>query len=477
MLVAALVGCGGNSRTITPAKSTDSQAQQLRDFFEREGRIHNSSTVHALVASLFLPQTPKACGLERAVDAPARVEPHVASIYAVDVIDSDRLCATAPTPTLCSAIRGSCLAVDTAIFCDVRFEAQMNLLAERAYYDVFTWLYAFERSHEESPEERAMRQRLPIGSLYTIPYPPILQPKSFLGTASYARDLYDPGVDSSRNKILLETQYVSKCHGSLFAELPLQLGVYGPVVSHEYAHVEQHACPGAIPPPPEADAKIERYRGLACSTARSDELLADMRSVQLLDAAVGEGLFDISQIRQPESTCAPDGVFVPAIEERAKWNLRGEYYSVYVIGLLVGGEYRGIMGPDRDRGEAAIHGEPPFELHAAEFQKATTAFYRSFGYEASRRAPSSVGLLGHMSEPYRIALLLESDPQVLIARTFPRERAKEMGFSFLPGSRLPGLLWGHLVALHERGCRATRASGEALATTIVDQTFPDVSER
>jgi hypothetical protein len=243
---------------VAASAQADHPAESLRAYFAARDRLIDKSdtTVSVFIRRYFAVQTPPECKIRSVEDNPAHVDPGTVAVYLVDMTDADALCEAAPSGA-CRAIRRSCVAVETSIFCDAAFEAGMTLLSEAAYADLFLWVYVNERGHHETAPERAERQLLPMLA-QALAFPPMLRTDTFSGVArsiAYMETHAGQG-DTFKRKI----EDVARCHGSAMAQMPLQLGVYGPVIAHEYGHIEQNACPsGAVPVPADAKKEIARY--------------------------------------------------------------------------------------------------------------------------------------------------------------------------------------------------------------------------
>jgi hypothetical protein len=353
----------------------------------------------------------------------------------------------------------------------------MTLLSEAAYADLFLWVYVNERGHQETEAERAKRQFLRTGAP-ALAFPPMLRTDTFSGVA---RSIAYMETHAGRGDTFVrKIEDIGRCHGSAMAQVPLQLGVYGPVIAHEYGHIEQNACPsGAVPVPADAQKEIARYREIACSTASSAELLADLRSIELLRESATRMQLDLATLGLDRlEHCAPDRDPVPIssdLDDRIDWRLRSEYYTLYATGLFVGTEYRTIVGKDTARALSVLGGEPQLKDSVDGYARSLKSYFQGVGFEQQRGSPASADLLRHMSEPYRVSLALSKDPQVLIARTFPVEKLiPGSGLFFYPGLRMAGLLQGHIEGLHAASCPNTGGVAESkrLASEVVRRTFP-----
>ena len=281
---------------VVASAQADRPAEALRAYFAEHGKLvdTNNTTVSVLIREYFAVQTPKTCNIRRVEASPAHLDPGTVGVYMVDMSNAETLCKQAPSAA-CGAIRRSCVAVDTSIFCDAAFDDAMTLLSEAAHTDLFLWVYAKERDHLETEAERANRKFFFLDSPAALAIPLVLQTDTFSGVA---RSVAYMETHGRRGDTFAHTiKYMGLCHGRAMAEMPLLMGVYGPVIAHEYGHVEQNACPdGAVPKPVDANEEITRYRKIACSTASDDELLADLRAVELLKDAELRMFFDASKL-------------------------------------------------------------------------------------------------------------------------------------------------------------------------------------
>jgi hypothetical protein len=185
--------------------------------------------------------------------------------------------------------------------------------------------------------------------------------------------------------------------------------------------------------------------------------------------------FDLTTLGlDPLEHCAPDRDPVPIssdLDDRIDSRLRSEYSALYATGLIVGMEYRTIVGKDTARALSVLGGEPQLKDSVDEYARSLKSYYQSVGLGL----PTAQDLLRHMSEPYRVSLALSKDPDVLIARTAPVEKLiPGSGLFFYPGLRMAGLLRGHIEALHKNSCPNTGGvtESERLASEIVRSTFP-----
>ena len=136
-------------------------------------------------------------------------------------------------------------------------------------------------------------------------------------------------------------------------------------------------------------------------------------------------------------------------------------------------EYRTIVGKDTASALSILGGEPQPKDSYDEYVSSLKSYYQAVG---SERQPSA-GLAGHMSEPYRGALALRKETQVLLARTAPVPLEKLIpgsSLSFHPGLRMEGLLQGHIEGLHAAKCSNTGGASESkrLASEVVREMFP-----
>lgn len=480
----AVTAIAGSDFPGAPVKKPNSQAESLRTYFAEKSRIidRGISTLSAFIDNYFSVQTPQACNMNRVEDNPPHVVPGIVGIYLIDMTNAEQLCASAPLRGHCQAIRRSCVAVENAIFCDVGFDTTMMLLSEAAYVDLFLWLLTHERDRVESNEERTLREG--IGPMFSdpLPFPPLLRTETFIGVVNSAKHAEATGGRLDRFTRLVTG--ISGCHGSALAHMPLLMGVYGPVIAHEYAHVEDYACPaGVLQSPSDAPEAVDRYQKIACKTATMGELLADLRAVELLGEAPHRMMFDLARVGiGPLEHCDAERDPVPItedLEDRIDWRIRSSYFALYATGLFVGAEYRTIVGKDLTRGIAFLSKQPQLKDGNQTSIENIKTYYRDVAYEQQRISTAgTTGLLGHMSEPFRVSLALRKDSQVLIARTFPVEKLMpNSGLFFYPGLRMEGLLRGNIEGLHETACRGRREECKRLGSEVVESTFPKLPKQ
>jgi hypothetical protein len=226
----------------------------------------------------------------------------------------------------------------------------------------------------------------------------------------------------------------------------------GFVIGHEFAHVEQLACPRPAPTPWEP--LMRSYEDLACGMTSRAEVTADLRGLQLIRGLMSS-LRSSATVDVIQAQIAQDGNLGPEDRDALSW-MASNFDLVQFVLTQNFGEVETLLDMFGDQAPAVLAGEPEFK-GTAEAVTAIAAYYSS---QAKQAGVWSQGRAyrNHMFPAYRYSVLFP--PNQLF------QYGNAHGVVAKPGLRLTGLLFGGLDRLQDKCDRSPDEQAQRVRVLI-----------
>jgi hypothetical protein len=381
-------------------------------------------------------RTDERCRPITIIDSPQMVVlPMSINLFSV-VLPQDlaTFCGAAPEPTTCSSLRDNCRVIETSIFCDER-------LLRRLQFDAaVTYTYAHLST---------------VSKVKADPVQPLLfpaMPKEMLTSLAIFHAGARAGRDDVPAGLPFAMNYAQRYGSQAYAAMNMFL--MSMVLGHEYAHIEQNACPVAIDAELQASKQmLDRYVDLTCSTTDKRELAADLRGIDLaLQAAKGIADKVPARVQGREMKLGDKGTS-SSVEATAVKRVDSGLHLMMIAGLQEFAEDDAIVAEWGGESVRRVDQEPA----------AGDALMRYYLQAAGDDPGIESGGL-HMLPSIRALILLSK------LHDAARAEAQATQGVAIAAKRLYGLMIGQLVAVQRRNCvpprHETRSPEEAQRRTM-----------
>lgn len=438
LVLNSLWGCREPSALVAPQPTTISRAEVLRRYFEHSNMLYRVSQNEGYAALIrtFPSFSPKTCGLFDAADQPRAVAPGIVNIFMVDFpADRRRACSGSPAPDACAAISDNCTTIDRSIFCDANFVRRLEIEADASYFAAHSGLIFGHQLSGKRP-----LQILP-GWLYEV-----LSRFHQIGlTTDHPRLLKLPHELEFR----AYTNHFPSLSKSLITDIIITFWL-----AHEYAHIEQHACPNDVAASlaPQLKNILPAYLRAICANSVEyatlrNELAADLRGIDLSLKFVERLL--------TANTERTDGIALPgqetsplhfsADEELQATRLLSEIPHIIMMKALDDStEYEAIFRNDFDAARDALKREPSNDERALE------RYYMNYGIERSKQ---DIVTNSHVTSHLPLALRAVIVSGKLMEQAGLESQAKEIDLSRM--TRLVSIASGEMMGANMRFCHTS----------------------
>lgn len=458
LLNSSLLGACQSPAALTLSQNAPiSRAETLRRYFERSNMLYRfpRDQGYTTLIRAFPRFSPKTCGLADAADQPSTVIPGIANIFMVDFpSDRRKACSGSPDFDVCTAISDNCATIDRSIFCDANFLRRLEIEANASYFTAHSGII-FGGQVSGKPG---------IVPLQVLPnwYYEILSKFHQEGlTADHPRLLNPPRELEFSGKY---AKHFPSLSNSLMIDVIITFWL-----AHEYAHIEQHACPNdaLASLTPELRRLLRSYLSAICAPSAEhatiqNEFAADLRGIDLALQFV-ETLLSVNTERTygialPEQEI-PRLHFSAEEEFRATKTLGAIPHILMTKALDDSVEYETIFDGDFDSARETLGREPSNDERELE------RYYINYGIERSKQ---DIAANHHLTSHLPLALRAVIISGKIMERAASESEAQQIDLSRM--SRLASIASGEMIGANMRFCHTSLQEAASAAINFMIET-------
>ncbi len=264
----------------------------LLEFFQARGVLVEQSPYTNRLVGLLADQAAPSCGLSTPLGYSQGLTTNKIEVHDVNLpADFAQFCSQSPDPQGCESIFDRCASFERTIFCDRRFVQRVFSVASITFTHVINngfSVFASRTTEATTPPSPELEKKVKILERLTGTTGATPEGRARINDFGRLSGLFTNELTDAL-KLAVDLRHADDLSavraGPALVDFPQSLlprthdTLVGFVLGHEFAHLEQRACPSTIHVP--WQHLMKSYSSFVCETTSHEELEADMRGAIL----------------------------------------------------------------------------------------------------------------------------------------------------------------------------------------------------